>query len=49
MDQINGGSYDNFTYRVQIDEGLLDIQNLIVVRVTDVNGLRVEEDIIVFK
>jgi len=54
---LNGGlvgqtsdvPHRDFTYGVEIDQGLLVLQNSIVVRVTDEDGLRGEESIIVFK
>jgi len=47
--QTSDVPHRDFTYGVEIDQGLLVLQNSIVVRVTDEDGLRGEESIIVFK
>lgn len=49
INTVNSGLEKNFTYKVEIQESLLDLQNLIKIRVVDVDGLTEEESVIIYK
>ncbi len=49
VDESMDNSRRDFTYSVDIDPDFLTLQNLILLRVTDEDGLQAEEEIIVFK
>lgn len=49
LDVVTDDLGNNFIYETEIDGGLLGLQNLVVLRVIGEDGLRVEEEVIVFK
>ena len=49
IDEVGKKSSGEFTYSSDVETSQLDLQNLITIHVTDDEGLRQEEEIIVYK